>query len=143
MCEKHANPLETDEFFHCTVCQGIFRSREYHLPPEQEKKRYLEHDNDVHDAGYRQFVLPITSDILRTYERSAYGLDFGAGPGPVISEVLQEQGYNIIKYDPFFSPDTSPLAAMYDFIVCCEVIEHFFSPSSETGRPIVLHDASL
>ncbi|MFO7569023.1 MAG: class I SAM-dependent methyltransferase [Smithellaceae bacterium] len=131
LCEHCANPVEADEFYLCNTCEGIFRSREYHLLPAQEKKRYLEHNNDVHDTGYRKFVLPVTSDILQTYDRSACGLDFGAGTGPVISEVLQEQGYDIVQYDPFFSPDSSPLSVTYDYIVCCEVIEHFCHPARE------------
>ena len=31
-------------------------------------------------------------------------------------------------WDPFFHPDTLVLKTSYDFIVCCEVIEHFHKP---------------
>ena len=108
LCEHCANPVEADEFFQCDTCQGVFRLRKFHLSSAREKERYLEHNKDVHDAGYRQFVFPITHAILKTYDRSACGLDFGAGSGPVISEVLQEQGYPVVQYDPFFSTDPSP-----------------------------------
>ena len=131
LCENRSNPLESYEFHKCDSCCGIFRSRKYHLPPDREKDRYLDHNNDVYDDRYRQFVFQITNDILQTYNLETCGLDYGAGPGPVISKVLHEQGYHIAQYDPFFSPDPSLFAATYDFIVRCEVIEHFFNPSKE------------
>ena len=31
-------------------------------------------------------------------------------------------------WDPFFHSDTAVLESTYDFIVCCEVIEHFNTP---------------
>ena len=131
LCEHRADPVEADELFECYICRGIFRFHKFHLSPEREKERYLEHNNDVHDAGYRQFVFPITNAILKTYDRQAIGLDFGAGTGPVISEVLQEKGYRVVQYDPFFFPDARLLNATYDYIVCCEVIEHFSNPARE------------
>jgi hypothetical protein len=32
----------------------------------------------------------------------AKGLDFGAGPGPVIATILREQHYKVDLYDPYY-----------------------------------------
>jgi len=34
-------------------------------------------------------------------------------------------------YDPFFHPKSELLAKKYDFIIACEVIEHFHDPRKE------------
>jgi len=96
-----------------------------------EQARYEEHHNDPNDPGYQKFVSPITEYILDHFNKESLGLDFGSGTGPVISKVLTDHGYLISKYDPFFSPDTSVLQKKYDFIACCEVIEHFHQPEKE------------
>lgn len=62
------------------------------------------------------------------------GLDFGCGPGPTLSLMLQEQGYPMSVYDPFFADDTRVLARQYDFITCTEAIEHFTRPAREWRR---------
>src|SRR5690606_8332511 len=96
-----------------------------------ERERYEEHHNDPNDSNYRNFVSPITDYVIENYETKSLGLDFGSGTGPVISKVLQENGYQLNQYDPFFAPDKSVLNQKYDFIACCEVIEHFRHPDKE------------
>jgi hypothetical protein len=59
------------------------------------------------------------------------GLDFGAGPGPTLSGMLQERGFRMRTYDPFFAPDVDALERRYDFITCTETAEHFFNPARE------------
>lgn len=49
----------------------------------------------------------------------------------MISSVLAGRGYAVKQYDPFFINDTAVLQLRYDYIVCCEVIEHFHSPAKE------------
>ena len=89
------------------------------------------HNNDVNDVGYQQFVSPITSAVLNDYSSEHKGLDFGAGTGSVISKILTDDQLHIKAYDPFFHNDTSLLDKTYDFIVSCEVIEHFYTPDKE------------
>lgn len=96
-----------------------------------EKSRYEEHNNDVNDVKYQNFVSPITNAVLKNFKKEHKGLDFGAGTGPVISKVLKYKGYSILLYDPYFHPFPELLSKTYDYIVCCEVIEHFFDPAKE------------
>ncbi|MDT0554661.1 class I SAM-dependent methyltransferase [Patiriisocius hiemis] len=99
--------------------------------PEKEKERYLKHQNDVTDLGYKNFVSPIINTVLTSFSKSAKGLDFGAGTGPVISTILKEKGYKTKLYDPFFHSNKNVLTETYDYIICCEVIEHFNYPKKE------------
>ncbi len=131
LCRNEADWVSGTEFLLCRECQGFFRHVRYLPNHEQEKARYETHNNDVDDPGYRAFVSPIVSAVLRDFTPNHSGLDFGAGPGPVISKLLGEKGFNIVQYDPFFHNHTALLEDSYDYIVCCEVIEHFRSPDRE------------
>jgi SAM-dependent methyltransferase len=132
-------------FFHCRNCYLVFKHPD-HLPSaEIEKERYLLHENDVTDEGYRNFVTPLVNLILKRESIDKTGLDFGAGPGPVVSTLLTEKGYSLTLYDPFFYPEKNFLTASYDFIVCCEVIEHFHDPDREFEllRKLLKKDGTL
>ena len=128
---KQFYSFKTRLYNKCIHCKGIFVDRSLVPDPDAEKKRYLEHINDVEDSGYQKFVLPITSAILKQYTPAHKGLDFGAGTGPVISKLLKDKDYTVQLYDPFFHKNTELLKNTYDYIVCCEVIEHFHHPFDE------------
>ncbi len=131
LCRACGNPFYRDIYFSCPECLCLFRPDGGHLSAEDEKKRYLEHNNDVNDSRYREFVSPVVQAVLRSYSPAHRGLDFGAGPGPVISSMLQEAGNSIRLYDPFFHDHPELLADRYDYIACCEVMEHFRDPERE------------
>ncbi|MBZ0325981.1 MAG: class I SAM-dependent methyltransferase [Altibacter sp.] len=118
-------------YFRCRNCHTVYKDPVQFLDPETEKQRYLLHKNDVDDIHYQQFVKPIFDAVVQKYNSNCLGLDFGAGSGPVITKLLRDRGYSMSLYDPFFYPDTAVLEPTYDFIVCCEVIEHFHNPSKE------------
>jgi|AntRauTorcE11898_2_1112593.scaffolds.fasta_scaffold03942_1 hypothetical protein len=131
LCHDAGVPFYKNTFFQCLNCGGIFRPEE-HLPhPGKEKARYEQHNNDVDDSAYRSFVSPIFDAVKEHCSRSGKGLDFGAGTGPVISRMLKEAGYSLEQYDPFFFNNPRVLQAAYDYIVCCEVMEHFHNPDDE------------
>lgn len=122
----------TDTFLTCQHCGLVYRNPKLFLSPQQELERYQLHKNDIADVGYQEFVQPTVTAVMRDYQvQKNVGLDFGAGPGPVITDLLRKHGYSIHLYDPFFHPDKKALDTTYDFIVCCEVIEHFHQPNRE------------
>lgn len=118
-------------FYKCTNCEGIFRPQHTFLAAEEEKAHYEKHNNDVFDERYQNFVSPIVDAILQDFNPEAKGLDFGSGTGPVISKMLKDKGYHIQNYDLFFANDLVLLKEKYNYVSCCEVMEHFHQPYKE------------
>ena len=134
LCSGETNLFYSEEkltYYQCKTCSGIFLKPEHALSREDEKARYDTHNNDVEDPKYQNFVSPITTSVLKHHPNSHVGLDFGCGPGPVITHVLTHHGYHLNLYDPFYHPNENVLNQTYDYIVCCEVMEHFLDPKKE------------
>lgn len=122
------------KYYQCHNCQGVFLDSRNHLPVNQERNRYLQHNNNISDPGYRNFAQPLVSLIENDFPPNSTGLDYGCGNGPVVASMLSEKNYPIELYDPFFKPHAEQLNKQYDYIVCCEVIEHFYHPEKEFHR---------
>ncbi len=124
---------------------GLFMDPKNYLNRHDEKERYLEHNNDVNDPGYQKFVSPIVNCIMKNFTTENIGLDFGSGTGPVITKMLRDQGYNICTYDPFFDNRPELLKNKYNYIACCEVMEHFRNPAEEFSllRSMLNHKGKL
>ncbi len=116
------------EYCRCAHCDLVFVPTQYHLPPEQEKAIYDCHENSPNDPAYRKFLSKLAKPLQSLLKPGANGLDFGSGPGPTLSVMLREQGFNVSEYDPFYSPDQAVLSEHYDFITSTEVIEHLSQP---------------
>lgn len=126
--------VNSKEYNQCFACRSVLLYPSYYLTSQEEKERYENHNNDVEDPRYQKFVSPIVQEVKSAYGPEHTGLDYGCGTGPVISKLLKDDGYQIALYDPFFAPDPQRLAAKYDYIVCCEVMEHFNKPADEFKR---------
>lgn len=100
----------------------------FQVSAKREKERYEEHNNNVEDQGYQNFVREIVNAVVNDFSSSSDGLDFGSGTGPVASKLLLDQGYNIQQYDPYFADFPHLLEQTWSYIICCEVIEHFNQP---------------
>ena len=123
--------IHSRNYYKCSNCHAIYLSPTNYLSASEEKKRYEQHQNDVEDEGYQNFVRPLVSEITTQQNPSDKGLDFGSGTGPVITKLLREEKYHIVTYDPFFDNSPERLETNYDYIVSCEVIEHFHQPYKE------------
>jgi hypothetical protein len=95
------------EYIRCPRCLLTFMHHEHHLPPDQELAHYRCHRNDPSDAAYRKWLSQLTEPFVPLLAPGAQGLDYGSGPGPTLSIMLQEQGFDMNVYDPFFAPDES------------------------------------
>jgi SAM-dependent methyltransferase len=122
---------KTRLYYECPNCKGVFMNPSQFMSFENEKKHYAQHNNDVNDKGYQNFVSPITNSILKEYTPKEKGLDFGAGTGSAISKVLTDNHFQISQYDPYFHNFPKLLESQYDYIACCEVVEHFHHPHKE------------
>ena len=118
-------------FYKCDTCEGIFRPKHTFLTAEEEKAHYEKHNNDVFDERYQAFVSPIVNAVLQDFSPEAKGLDFGSGTGPVIAKMLIDKGFQVQNYDLFFANEPSFLNQKYDYVSCCEVMEHFHQPYEE------------
>lgn len=112
----------------CHHCGCYFLEKEFHLGQQDEFEHYEKHDNNPSDEGYRNYVWPVYEAVLRSFGPGACGLDYGAGPGPVLSVMLEEHGLKMHQWDPFYAKDDSGLKEKYDFVICSEVAEHFHRP---------------
>lgn len=112
---------------------------------EAERARYEKHSDDVSDPGYRSFVNPLVEAVLSEMPQGSKGLDFGSGRGAIVSTMLGEKGFSLERYDPFFLPNPVALKGRYDFIACCEVVEHFREPRKEFEllRSLLKQDGKL
>ena len=115
----------------CLNCQLLSVPKEFHLWPVEQKKRYLEHHNNVDDLDYRNFLLPLKQAVTPHIKFNSYGIDFGAGHGPALAKMFSDDGFHMALYDIYFHNDRSVLAHSYDFVVASETVEHFESPGME------------
>lgn len=125
---KHLLYYGKRTFMHCEACDSIQLALNDLPDRKVEKKRYTAHNNDSNDDGYVRFLQPMIDVVLQEQEATNLGLDFGSGPQPVLSDILQSKGYAVSAYDPIFKNETSILDKSFDYILCCEVMEHFHNP---------------
>lgn len=120
----------------CTTCEATFLISEQLPPPEVERARYDQHNNDPDDRRYREFLRRLADPVLERIEAGREGLDFGSGPVPVLADLLRAAGLRVSCFDPFYAPDRTLLTGSrrYDFITCCEVVEHLHHPAEEFER---------
>jgi ubiquinone/menaquinone biosynthesis C-methylase UbiE len=125
----------------------VFVAEDERLTPEQEKLIYDSHENDLADEGYRRFLSRVSEPLLQRLAQPSAGLDFGCGPGPLLAQMLREQGHTMALYDLYYANDPQVLKGQYDFITCTEVIEHIAQPKQvlsqlfallKSGAPLVL-----
>lgn len=118
-------------YWRCRECLLVFLSPEQRPDAQAELRRYLQHENSPEDQRYRAFLSRLSSHLVPRLPPGASGLDYGSGPGPTLSVMLEEQGFLMDIYDPYFAPDPSVLERAYDFITCTETVEHFYHPDRE------------
>ncbi|MDG2116078.1 MAG: class I SAM-dependent methyltransferase [Porticoccaceae bacterium] len=118
----------------CEVCQLVFVAQQYQLSTAEEKAVYDLHQNRPDDLGYRRFLDRLATPLLGALSVPSDGLDFGCGPGPTLSLMLEEPGHQVALFDPFYANNPALLNRNYDFITATEVVEHLSRPGFELDR---------
>ncbi len=118
-------------YLHCFLCKLVFVPSRYWLSRKKEKATYDLHENDEHDRGYRKFLSRLATPLLAKLGTNKKGLDFGCGPGPALSVLLEEHGHQVDLYDPLYYNDSSVFKKRYDFICATEVVEHLHRPDRD------------
>jgi len=120
--------VDNKRYFTCPSCGLVFLSAEQLPGPVAEKDHYNTHENHLDDPGYRAFLSRLAAPLIPRLVPGANGLDFGCGPGPALAAMLEEAGFPMAVYDPFYADDQAVLHRQYDFITMTEVAEHLHHP---------------
>jgi hypothetical protein len=126
------------DYLRCAQCALVFVPPEQRLSASDERAQYDLHENDPSDLAYRGFLSRMFLPMCERVPVLATGLDFGSGPGPTLSVMFEEAGYDMAIYDPFYAPDTGVFERQYDFITATEVVEHMHRPGWELSRLVGL-----
>ncbi len=121
------------DYFHCS-CDLIFVARNSVLDPQDEKTRYLSHENTESDPRYRSYLEKTVNAVTPLLGERRRGLDFGCGASTLLQKIFEERGYRVDSYDLYFHPSDHIWGNKYDFIVMSEVIEHLREPFEELAR---------
>ena len=127
-CDKHRYYLQ------CEQCLLVSVPQQFHLSSAAEKQVYDQHQNSPHDMGYREFLAKLATPLIARLSNKSRGLDFGSGPGPTLSIMLEDQGHSMKVYDVYYAKDETVLGQSYDFITSTEVVEHLANPKLELER---------
>lgn len=119
-------------FLVCTRCALVFAEPAGLPDPDTEKNRYQQHQNSKADEGYVKFLKQPLDPALELISRESLVLDYGCGPEPVLSQLLQEKGVHCQNFDPFFYPKEPE--GKFDCIFSTETFEHFHYPHKELQR---------
>jgi SAM-dependent methyltransferase len=115
--------------YFCRKCGFIFIDAGCIVSPAEEKARYSTHNNTMENQGYVDMFRDFIGQAVRPYrKRLNTALDFGCGPGPVLAELLQEEGLAVDRYDPYFFPEKVYQGRKYDLVTGTEVFEHLREP---------------
>lgn len=134
---RQQKPVQRDHL-RCRRCELVFVPPAFHLSAESEKAVYDQHCNHPDDPAYRQFLSRLFLPMLEKLPAAASGLDFGCGPGPALSLMFRQAGFDCVDYDIFYQRDDRLLQQSYDFISCSEVAEHLSRPGQVLSQLVQL-----
>ncbi|ERM81511.1 hypothetical protein P872_10355 [Rhodonellum psychrophilum GCM71 = DSM 17998] len=133
MCQAASGFLRDDLqslFVKCANC-GLNQKTNFCFPAAiEEKEHYSRHNNGPQYPAYVKFLKKAIDPLLPYLDKNMQALDYGCGPGPAISHVLQGYGIFCDNYDPFFFQNGIKSTA-YDLIFATECLEHFHNPLEE------------
>lgn len=133
LCGSVSSMAEQDalrrQLYRCAECGYVFVASKNLLSQKEEKDRYVEHENSIEDARYVTFLSRLLDPLSSFLKYDDLVLDYGSGPEPVLAKLLENKGFDVFTYDPFFSPELHE--AVYDGVTATESFEHFFEPRRE------------
>ncbi|MEQ3632655.1 class I SAM-dependent methyltransferase [Thalassolituus sp.] len=137
--ENGLTPIRASDkrtYFACLNCHLAFVDPADYLTADEEMAYYATHENRIEDEGYVRFLQNVTTPLLalipNEQKTHLQGLDYGCGPGPTLSILLEREGIACDNYDPFFAD--IQLKTQYDVITATECFEHFHQPAQELTK---------
>ena len=118
------------KYYNCEDCNFIFIDENHLISKEEELEEYELHENTIENEGYVRMFERFMEEGLYPYVNPPKRvLDFGCGPGPVLSELMKRKGYEVEVYDIFYAPQKPE--GTFDMVTSTEVFEHFINPSKD------------
>jgi hypothetical protein len=138
ICSNAANQFRDSRqnisYYSCRVCEFICIDEKHVLTEEEEKARYLLHENTDENIGYVRIFRDFIDKAVAPYKNSIKKvLDYGCGSSPLLSSMLKDMGFYVDIYDKFFAPEEIYTDNKYDLITATEVMEHIKDPLSTIG----------
>jgi hypothetical protein len=116
-------------YYRCDVCGFVFLDDKYMVNAIEEKSKYNQHNNSLENEGYVQMFEEFIDISIAPYMNNiSTALDFGSGPEPVFSKLLERRGLDVDIYDLYYSPKKVYEHKNYDLITSTEVFEHLSKP---------------
>lgn len=118
-------------YYQCQQCLLIFADQKHYLSTEEEKHQYAQHKNGIDQPGYVKFLSQVINPALNYLNKNMVGCDYGCGPVPTLSSLIEIacKGIRCYNYDPLF--DFNHPLEKYDFIFSTECFEHFINPKED------------
>lgn len=119
-----------DMLFHeCLNCEVIYKDDSNLISEIEEKKLYDFHENSIENQGYVDFLTNFIKASVTPFIKTGRALDFGSGPGPILSELLKDEyDFEVDIYDYYYAKDEKVFNKTYDLITSTEVFEHLSNP---------------
>ncbi|CAA6805463.1 MAG: Putative methyltransferase associated with DUF414 [uncultured Sulfurovum sp.] len=116
-------------YYRCTSCAFVFLDDLHIIDKVQEKQQYDLHHNGFENEGYVQMFEDFINLAVDPYLLNIKTvLEFGSGPGPVLSKLLEHRGLEVDIYDLYYAPIEVYASKKYDLITATEVFEHLAEP---------------
>jgi 2-polyprenyl-3-methyl-5-hydroxy-6-metoxy-1,4-benzoquinol methylase len=131
---NHYHKDKVRDYWQCLNCQLVFVKPQDLLNSKDEKSVYDRHENSVEDLGYQKFLNKLLIPLTKRLKKGDVGLDFGSGPGPTISKMMEKKGFKVNNFDVYYANNLDVFNQQYDFITCTEVIEHLYNPNKEITK---------
>lgn len=124
------------EYAVCNTCGFTKKEPLALLEDHAEKNQYDFHQNTMENEGYKAMLNAFIDEAVTPFIQKGNALEYGCGPGPVLSWLLENKGFSVTRYDPFYFNDSEALKKSYDLITSTEVFEHFHHPLKSIGDVI-------
>jgi SAM-dependent methyltransferase len=129
-------PNDKRIYYYCSECCLIFVDTVCHLDKEMEKKILSSQNQSIDKAEYVEYVNQIIQMVLPYINEENIGLDYGCGPSPTLTYLLEKENITCFNNDNNFGY-THPYKE-YDFIFAIECLEKFKEPDKEFDKILTL-----
>ncbi len=115
-------------YHRCFSCGYVQIDEKHILSEEEERRRYLLHENSSENSGYVRWLESFLNFAFDEVPPAGTAvLDFGSGPEPVMAELMRNRGCKVLLEDCCFAPGKPD--GPFRLITAVEVFEHLLYPA--------------